>query len=417
MPSAVSAHQSSSFSPEMVLDRPVDPRSKSRPTVKAGGDISGCGLLQLNGFHLLMGDIDGGGDNTCLNSTAAVTSPGGGSITPTIIETKVEDFTEIRPAVKRKPETSPSVDCAQTENGNVKKMRLDVIKFGGTPSESTTDSVFRACQLADERISSVEPINGRSRLLDVGGTDCVCDSSSLPLDLTASSPFCVGGHSMVKANGTAADSIKVSTVSDLPATQILLLNGKEYEIVPLGNGHWISKHEYELAAGLGVGKDQPESQQVVPNSVCESADVPCSSPLCSSPKLTKSTEDDRSTHAVEHIDEKYASHDEMSSQEARSDGSEVVSLATKNDATEVGASPLVNDGEQTRPGGERDAGVELQRKQCNDETCHDGPKFEATQSSSQHNQITEDHQSSSSTDLDVIRTAENSSSATGNDGR
>lgn len=33
-------------------------------------------------------------------------------------------------------------------------------------------------------------------------------------------------------------------------TQILLLNGKEYEIVPVGEGRWITKNEYELLQGL-----------------------------------------------------------------------------------------------------------------------------------------------------------------------
>ena len=34
-------------------------------------------------------------------------------------------------------------------------------------------------------------------------------------------------------------------------SQTLLLNGKKYEIVPLGDGRWISQNEYELLQGLG----------------------------------------------------------------------------------------------------------------------------------------------------------------------
>lgn len=36
--------------------------------------------------------------------------------------------------------------------------------------------------------------------------------------------------------------------------QILVLNGKEYEIIPLGNGRWLSRNEYELLKGLGPGE-------------------------------------------------------------------------------------------------------------------------------------------------------------------
>jgi len=34
------------------------------------------------------------------------------------------------------------------------------------------------------------------------------------------------------------------------ASQILLLSGKQYEIMPLGDGRWISRNEYELQRGL-----------------------------------------------------------------------------------------------------------------------------------------------------------------------
>lgn len=407
----------------MVLGRALEPRSKSQSMVKAGGDVSGCGLLQLNGFHVMMDDIDGSGDNTCLNSTATVTSPPGGSIASTIIETRTEDATENRLAAKRKSEMSPLLGCAQVEDENIKKVRLDTIKNDGTPLGSATETVLRAAQLSDESASSVAPSNGSGWSTDVCGTDRICDTSSMPLDLTASSAFCVGRHSTVNTNGTVADkttqsSTNVSATADQPATQILLLNGKEYEIVPLGNGQWISKHEYELTAGLGSGKDQPELQQVVPNSVCESADVRCASPLFSSPNMTTSTDDDKLTLDVEHVYAKNASRDDTSSQEAESNSSEVVSEAS-NDAEEVGTSPLAKDGEQTTLEGERAefTGVELchelQRGQCNDETW---PKLETTQSSSQHFQVTEDNQSNVITDVEIINAAENILVAC-NDGR
>ena len=42
---------------------------------------------------------------------------------------------------------------------------------------------------------------------------------------------------------------------DTMEPQILLLNGKEYEIVSLGNGRWISRNEYELMHALGTVMD------------------------------------------------------------------------------------------------------------------------------------------------------------------
>jgi len=40
------------------------------------------------------------------------------------------------------------------------------------------------------------------------------------------------------------------TSSQATSSQILLLSGKQYEIVPLGDGRWISRSEYELQRGL-----------------------------------------------------------------------------------------------------------------------------------------------------------------------
>lgn len=44
-----------------------------------------------------------------------------------------------------------------------------------------------------------------------------------------------------------------------PKSQILLLNGKEFEIVPLGDRRWISKNEYELLRGLDPPSNQEEA--------------------------------------------------------------------------------------------------------------------------------------------------------------
>ena len=72
-------------------------------------------------------------------------------------------------------------------------------------------------------------------------------SAGSPLDLT---------HSAVRAptnTASAVNSTPKSTAnqqSSADGKQILLLNGLEYEIVPLGNGRWISKNEYELIRQL-----------------------------------------------------------------------------------------------------------------------------------------------------------------------
>lgn len=47
------------------------------------------------------------------------------------------------------------------------------------------------------------------------------------------------------------------------AVQILVLNGKEYEIIPLGNGRWLSRNEYELLKGLGPSEPVSHSPRVV----------------------------------------------------------------------------------------------------------------------------------------------------------
>lgn len=74
-------------------------------------------------------------------------------------------------------------------------------------------------------------------------------------------------------------------------SQILVLNGKEYDIVPLGDGRWISKNEYELMRGLGTvkkvtqkdaesGGDMPASlPQIVGTLLGSDTSSPRSSPL------------------------------------------------------------------------------------------------------------------------------------------
>ena len=57
-----------------------------------------------------------------------------------------------------------------------------------------------------------------------------------------------------------ASSEKSGADETLAKAQILLLNGQEYEIVPIGGGRWISKNEYQLQKALkSVKKGQGSS--------------------------------------------------------------------------------------------------------------------------------------------------------------
>ncbi|KAK2163564.1 hypothetical protein LSH36_77g02048 [Paralvinella palmiformis] len=51
----------------------------------------------------------------------------------------------------------------------------------------------------------------------------------------------------------AACDEKTETMDEIKS-QILVLNGREYEIVALGDGRWISRNEYEIMKGLQSGK-------------------------------------------------------------------------------------------------------------------------------------------------------------------
>lgn len=52
------------------------------------------------------------------------------------------------------------------------------------------------------------------------------------------------------ASKSLAQMPSPKTASEGPLSQILMLNGREFEIVPLGDGRWISKGEYEIMQGL-----------------------------------------------------------------------------------------------------------------------------------------------------------------------
>ena len=92
------------------------------------------------------------------------------------------------------------------------------------------------------------------------------DHQSIPLNLSiprdtprdtasrdSSSYRVIGEWDVADNNSTTTDTTAaddVSATSEASSSQILLLSGKQYEIVPLGDGRWISRNEYELQRGL-----------------------------------------------------------------------------------------------------------------------------------------------------------------------
>lgn len=72
------------------------------------------------------------------------------------------------------------------------------------------------------------------------------EEEQCPLDLSSSARDSGSG-----SKDTLKESEEKANVPVGLETQILLLNGKEYEIVAVGDGKWITKNEYELIQGLG----------------------------------------------------------------------------------------------------------------------------------------------------------------------
>ena len=75
--------------------------------------------------------------------------------------------------------------------------------------------------------------------------------SSVPRDTSSYRVICEWDATESSATSDVVDAAGEAS-SDQQATnsQILLLSGKQYEIVPLGDGRWISRNEYELQRGL-----------------------------------------------------------------------------------------------------------------------------------------------------------------------
>ena len=74
--------------------------------------------------------------------------------------------------------------------------------------------------------------------------------TAIPLNLTSSKHL----NPVIKK-----EEVSKPGESCKPKSQILLLNGKEFEIVPLGDQRWISRNEYELLQGLDPPSNQEEA--------------------------------------------------------------------------------------------------------------------------------------------------------------
>ena len=94
------------------------------------------------------------------------------------------------------------------------------------------------------------------------------DDDMQPLDLT---------QRHVTASNTSSPSADPGLSS---YTQILLLKGERYEIMPVGDGRWISRNEYELINALQNGADHRRRLSLTDDS---SSDRPHSNSDCTPP--------------------------------------------------------------------------------------------------------------------------------------
>ena len=136
----------------------------------------------------------------------------------------------------------------------------------------------------------------------------VAPSGGAPLDLTTPKGSAPGSCSSPMSYEQPEDmSLKSHPHSppappvddDVITSQTLLLNGKRYEIVPLGDGRWISQNEYELLRGLdGISHSSNEKltrssnqnealpavrvEQIAAKRqlVCSSSEDPCAKRQC-----------------------------------------------------------------------------------------------------------------------------------------
>jgi len=103
----------------------------------------------------------------------------------------------------------------------------------------STDGRVESARAADTDLSQCSP----------SSHDCQMN----PLDLTKRR---VSDTEVPGTNTSSSDADAGLTTSHV-ATQILLLKGERYEILPVGGGRWMSRSEYELISVLKSTDDQP----------------------------------------------------------------------------------------------------------------------------------------------------------------
>lgn len=168
------------------------------------------------------------------------------------------------PVTIRKPRKGTPVKLGRSYSEQLRKSEFMSKGCLAKVIQSTADvSLFQSMQLKDSSIrcwSEIkEPMNKVKKmpLIKVPVFKCTSklsvsqedsDTSLFPVDLTKP-----------RITDTAEKLLKPSRIASeegheekSDSVQILLLSGKEYEIIPLGNGRWISKNEYELLKGLST---------------------------------------------------------------------------------------------------------------------------------------------------------------------
>lgn len=149
---------------------------------------------------------------------------------------------ETNPAPVKKQDEVTDLSVKQNLRDNLDDSESKVAK-NQSAAQRVVHPAKAHTQSRDPRVapSGVAPLDlSTPKGCKVGGENCASSPPSYeePEDMSLNSH----AHSPVPPVDDGRTTIK---------SQTLLLNGKKYEIVPLGDGRWISQNEYELLRGLG----------------------------------------------------------------------------------------------------------------------------------------------------------------------
>jgi len=125
----------------------------------------------------------------------------------------------------------------------VSQVAMKVEQTDNDDDESILGRVQQDDTAIASHVSTVDVPQGRRHSPPDHHHDDDDDDDMQPLDLT---------QRHVSASNTSSPSADARLSS---CTQILLLKGERYEIMPVGDGRWISRNEYELIDALQNGAD------------------------------------------------------------------------------------------------------------------------------------------------------------------